>query len=95
MNATCSALFAAHLRISFMNEQWATAKEACETLNLSKRTLIRWRKQGKLIPGIHYKHVRMRGLIFHIVYNVEAIARKIDHYAVNEFDGNEPRAHAP
>jgi predicted site-specific integrase-resolvase len=34
---------------------WATARAAADHLQVSERTLLRWRNAGLLKPGVHYR----------------------------------------
>jgi hypothetical protein len=78
-----------------MSDQWASAKDAAKQLSISQRTLLRWRQNGWLVPGIHYKKIQFRGLVPAFVYDVQAVSNHIDHHMANQLDEDEPRALAP
>lgn len=83
---TASEWFPALTLISSVNSEsgWCGTTKAAQQLNISVRTLRRWKEQKRLIPGIHYKR-KGPTMFSHVVWNVAMIEQLRDRWSREEF----------
>lgn len=56
-------------------EEWVKGPELCQRLGIGRRTLVRWRQNGHLVPGTEWRRLSMSN--GHCVYNVAAVQLKM------------------
>ena len=52
--------------------RWLSNKEAADELGVTLRTLYRWRREGLMLPGVHYGR-SSEGRSSRIFINVDAV----------------------
>ena len=56
---------------------WARAPQCAEALDVSEKTLQRWRDRGVLQPGTHYRRKFAGNVNSPILYDIERIELKL------------------
>jgi hypothetical protein len=61
-----------------LRRRWLRAGAACTALDISRRTLVRWRQENRIEPG---KHWRRMGSGSHCLYDVRALEEQMNEWA--------------
>jgi hypothetical protein len=72
----------AEREISYYREtvgvEWVKAPDVCEALQISRRTLVRWRQENRIEAG---KHWRRMGEGSHCLYDLRALEQQMNDWA--------------
>ena len=67
-------------RLFNAQDEWLDAPHTCEQLGVTIRTLKRWRDDGRITPGIHWRRTGPNNRS-HCVYNCAELARHMARWA--------------